>query len=307
LNIDSKIKSIKQKFVINCEADVAYAYLNSTKSPRNIQQFSPDDKCLRKYVDKCCSDSLPVPNVTHYVWYNQRKLSFFHFVSFISVLRFMRPCVILINGNIIPSGNYWKFILDLYPNIVHVFREITSTLFGKKVKFIEHVSDIWRLEALLRFGGIYLDTDTVLVKPIDTLRRFPCTMFRQTKNKTIGSAFIMAERNATFIREWYNWYALYYINSSYTYNAMQYPSGLARWKADLIHIEYGTVSRPDRQVGVIIFHTNTNWANIYGIHLYVKSFRKLSKYLDENSVKSFNTTVGALCRHILYGNKELCI
>jgi hypothetical protein len=249
-----------------------------------------------------------VPNVVHYVLYNKRELTFIDFVSFISVLRFVRPCVILIHGNIIPSGNYWNFILKLYPNIVHVFREVKQTLFGQKVKFIEHFGDVWRIKALLRFGGIYLDTDTLLVKPIEPLRRFPCTMSRQSNNvtQTLVSAFIMAERNVSFVRAWYDWYKVYYVNSSYAYNAMMYPSLLAGRKPGLIHIEYGTVSRPDNQFRDIIFNTNTNWANIYGMHLYVKSYRGYTKYIDENSIKTFNATVGAICRHILYGNKDLC-
>ena len=306
LKIEGRKSTTRQKFVIFCENGFAYKTLTPTNSSADIQHFNPGDNCLYRFVNQCCSSTLPVPNVVHYVLYNKKELTFFEFVSFISVLRFVRPCVIMIHGNSVPSGLYWNFIINLYPNIVHVYRDVKPTLFDQKVTFIEHFSDVWRVKALLRFGGIYLDADTLLVKQIETLRRFPCTMSRQNSNKTIGSAFIMAERNATFIRAWFDWYKFYYVNSSYTYNAMMYPSYLANRKPGLIHIEYGTIARPDGQRRATVYNTNTNWSNIYGMHLFVKSYRSYSKYIDENNVKNFNSTVGAICRHILFGNKELC-
>ncbi|XP_045176446.2 uncharacterized protein LOC123536984 [Mercenaria mercenaria] len=306
LNIKNRINTTRMKLVVRCHKDVVSANLKPTNSTDDIQKVQPGDNCLRMFVQKCCSDSLRVPNVVHYVWFNKKELSFFEFVSFMSTLRFVRPCAIFIHGNMLPSGNYWNFIVNMYPNIVHVVRMVKATLFGNKVHYVEHNGDIWRIKALQRFGGIYMDTDTLLVKPIEPLRKYPCTLSRQTKNRTVSSAFIMSERNATFIREWYELYIIYYVNDSYTYNAMMYPSYLANGKPEIIHIEYGTISRPDEQLRDVIFNTNTGWSNIYGMHLFVRSYINYSEFVDENNVKNFNTTVGAICRHILFGNKQLC-
>jgi len=36
-----------------------------------------------------------------------------------------------------------------------------------------HVSDIWRADILLKYGGVYLDTDAVFVRPLtDQLRAY---------------------------------------------------------------------------------------------------------------------------------------
>ena len=41
---------------------------------------------------------------------------------------------------------------------------------------IEHKADVARLELMLEVGGIYLDTDSVIVRSLDGLRRYNVTL-----------------------------------------------------------------------------------------------------------------------------------
>jgi hypothetical protein len=213
--------------------------------------------------------------------------------------------VILIHGDNLPDGSYWKFILHIYPKIIHVKRLVErDNIFGKKPFHVNHFSDIFRIEALLKYGGIYLDMDKVLVKEIDFLRKYPCTMSR-LRPKVIGSSFIMAEKNSSFLQKWLNGYRYEYRNDSYIYSAMIYPSFLAYNYSNLVHVEYETLSRPwALHRDKIFLNISYNWSEIFGIHLYSRTYKA---YVDKNVIKQLNTTFGAIARHILYGNKELCL
>jgi Glycosyltransferase sugar-binding region containing DXD motif len=56
-----------------------------------------------------------------------------------------------------------------YRNITHVY--------DRPVNVIEHVSDIARMEALVRFGGLYFDMDAFVLNPmIDSMKKYESMM-----------------------------------------------------------------------------------------------------------------------------------
>lgn len=310
-SISNQIKNLGPKvtFSVQCEGpEVSVSYkkiIDTYITNGNVFQVNFGDLCLATYINQCCKDDLLVPNVVHYVRYGKGDLSFFEFVSFLSVVRFVRPCVILIHGDALPTGDYWTYILNLSPNIVHVRRDPPQFIFGEKISYKEHASDIMRIEALLLYGGIYLDTDTVIVQSLKPFREFPCSMSLQSSGY-MSSAFIMSEPNATFLQKWLEGYKNEYKVENYVYNAMVYPKLLSSEFKDLIHVDFGKLSRPWGQIGLQIYYTNCNWKGIFGIHLFSRIFAPRS-YMDMETVKHFNSTVGSICRHVLYGDKELCV
>ena len=50
-----------------------------------------------------------------------------------------------------------------------------SEILGRKKIYVQHKSDILRLLILKEFGGIYLDTDELLFKSVDTFGNQDCT------------------------------------------------------------------------------------------------------------------------------------
>ena len=109
--------------------------MSFTLSTEDIDQVQFGDKCLEKVIDNCCKDDRHILNVVHYVWYTKKELEFFHFVSFMSVLRFMKPCLILIHGNSVPYGKYLNYFVSISPNIILVDRTRPTNIFGKKLAF----------------------------------------------------------------------------------------------------------------------------------------------------------------------------
>ena len=89
-----------------------------------------------------------VPNVVHYVWFGSQSMTFFHFLSFMSAVKFIKPCLILIHGPSVPYGIYWDYFLSVYSNVIHVKRSRPTAIAGNKLAFVRHGSDVMRIEAL---------------------------------------------------------------------------------------------------------------------------------------------------------------
>ena len=143
----TKYSKARLKVSLQCD-DEPNIVTSVTTSTDNVYEIPFGDKCLVNIIDKCCRGSQSVPNVVHYIWYSQRELGFFQFISFMSALRFMKPCLFLLHGDYLPYGKYWDYFLSISPNIIHVRRTRPTTVFGKKLAYDEHSSDIMRIEAL---------------------------------------------------------------------------------------------------------------------------------------------------------------
>jgi mannosyltransferase OCH1-like enzyme len=155
---------------------------------------------------------------------------------------------------------------------------------------------------ITEYGGIYLDFDEVLLRPIDSLRRFQHTQGHELK-RTMGSQVVMSKKNATFLNLWYKSYRDDY-KKIWAYNALWVPNTLAKNHPELIHVEGFNFTRPNWQNTKLIYDGNYNWATNYGMHMYARWYRRP---INLDIIRTLNTTVGAVSRHILFGNKELCI
>ncbi|KAL4224958.1 hypothetical protein ACF0H5_015654 [Mactra antiquata] len=312
--IDCKIHDIGTHFTnkkrrrinLQCSRGVFGATYLETFNSSNIFTSKKGNPCLSTYIRTCCGSNR-IPNVAHYVWYKRGEMSFIAFLSMLSVVRFVRPCAILIHGEL-PYGRYWDAITYFYPNFVHLNQDIPEHVFGTKIRINCHSSDIMRIEALIAYGGIYLDMDTVLVRPIDSLMDFPFVLSNQRAGN-FGSAFILSERNATFLHLWMNEYRTDYRPDRLVYNAMKSTVMLAKKEEykHLIHVESFTISRPYGMEKLAIYDSKKatyNWSHIYGIHTYIRIFHET---VNETTIKTMNSTFGSICRHIFYGDKELCI
>ena len=96
------------------------------------------------------SNDTNIPNVVHYVVFadNGFQFNLLNYLSCVSVSKFIKPRAILIHGNVLPSGYWWKEMLRLVPDVYYVFREKPTSIQGWKLGFIEHASDITRLDVL---------------------------------------------------------------------------------------------------------------------------------------------------------------
>ncbi|KAL3892407.1 hypothetical protein ACJMK2_004617 [Sinanodonta woodiana] len=287
---------------LDCKEGHERLIVTETANMSDVYHISYGKPCLHRVINKCCDDGKSIPNVFHYVLYGYKALNIYTLMSLISAVRFQKPCLILIHGPNLPFGRYWDYFLHIYSNVIHVVRDMPTKMGGKELGFKEHGADIARIEAIKDYGGIYFDYDEVAVRSLDPLRNKPCVMGKAT-DANLSCGVILAQRNATFMQKWYEGYLTDYRPKHWGWNCLFYPTNLAKKFPDLIHISGFNFTTPSWKNLPLLFKQNYNWSKSYAIHLYIRYYKQETTV---DSIRSLNTTVGALGRHIFLGNKELC-
>ena len=125
---------------------------------------------------------MSIPKLIHYCWFGNKKKP-----------QLVEDCI-----------SSWRIYLPDYEiiewnerntNLKHPFLKITYKL--KKWAF---VSDFVRLRVLNEFGGIYLDTDMFILKPLDNFLNDKC-FFGAENGKIISAGIIGVLKNHYFIKE----------------------------------------------------------------------------------------------------------
>ena len=129
----------------------------------------------------------------------------------------------------------------------------------------------------------------------------------------MSNSVIIGSSNATFLKLWHRGYELDYKAHHWTYNSLLVPSTIATRHPSHIHTEGYNFIRPnDKSLQLIwsdkykLFSQNYNWSENYAIHPFIR-FYKYKNETDELAIRHLNTTIGSVARHILFGNKELCL
>uniref|UniRef100_A0A1I8F4W8 Reverse transcriptase domain-containing protein n=1 Tax=Macrostomum lignano TaxID=282301 RepID=A0A1I8F4W8_9PLAT len=127
-----------------------------------------------------------VPNAVHYILpFSDPVIQFHHLVCILSGVWVLRPDFVIFWYSSEPKGQNW----DLLKRKPHRVRSVPKSVYTQPVLIREHQSDVIRMEALLVFGGVYLDLD------IDAaLRNYSFTIGRELpQNLCNGSVLVSAE------------------------------------------------------------------------------------------------------------------
>ena len=167
---------------------------------------------LQEQIPKSHKDSLTPPLITtaprfvHFIFgldtsgEHPPEFGFIQYLSIVSAYVSLRPERIFFWHYIEPTGDWWKktrpFITD-----VRIARAVTE-IFGNPIDNYAHKADILRLEILLKYGGIYLDQDTVIWRNMDSLLEHECVMGHEGEGAWVGlgNAVIIAKPGSRFIR-----------------------------------------------------------------------------------------------------------
>ena len=208
--------------------------------------FDETISCPRDHNETMTSvnQSLPVPNIVHYIWLRfhstfslfrtrEYELSFHEYLSILSVHKFIKPKWIYFHTDAEPSGKYWDLLKNLTEFKVRQF-DRTRYVDGVKVgawKYDSQPSDFERVRIVMEEGGIYLDTDVIVLKSFDDFRQYTVTMGEQNRG-VLGSAIIVAKPGAPFLRTWLSAFVKDFRPWHRDYNAIDvsiYQSELIHW------------------------------------------------------------------------------
>ncbi len=150
----------------------------------------------------------PIPNYLHFVYgmcteRRDRPFSFVHYIAFRSSLEVHQPARTILHTGYKPSGPWWDAIASEVE--IRIVTPPTS-VHGNPVDRPEHRSDLVRLDALLEFGGLYLDMDTISVRSVAELRQHRCVLGKESTpgsgSHGLSNAVMMAEPASPFLTRW---------------------------------------------------------------------------------------------------------
>jgi hypothetical protein len=164
-----------------------------------VERLSDTVEVLRSFRER-------IPRVVHFIktdW-TRENFQLAHYLSIRSAFEVIKPTKIKFHCRVEPVGEHWKRLLSHVPVEIVLGGPTEMTWNGKKLEHVAHQSDSWRLEILIKEvlalhlsdypnifyrirtiekfqGGIYLDWDVLMLKPVDDLLSGPCVMGAEKK------------------------------------------------------------------------------------------------------------------------------
>lgn len=174
-----------------------------------------------------------IPNILHFVFgmapdFGGKPFSLAHYLSVKSAVELNKPASAYFHYQYEPDGEWWE---QAKPLLTLNKIEAPDNIMGNKLYHVAHKADVVRLRALKETGGIYMDLDTISVKPLTSLRSHSFAIgqelkavyqpknFRQRLKYTIRKNFglikdmpvmstglcnavLLSERNSDFVNRW---------------------------------------------------------------------------------------------------------
>ncbi|XP_077560817.1 uncharacterized protein LOC144175640 [Haemaphysalis longicornis] len=138
-----------------------------------------------------------VPDIIHLIRWNQPKLKFTDVVYYRSMYINHRPQQIMVHCSPCTfSGPYVPLLQGI--NFTFVPTKFPKRVFGKPLQNPHHATDVTRLLALMKYGGVYLDRDVFVVRSLRPLFRYEAVL-RCTRD-SLGSMMLFFHKNARFLR-----------------------------------------------------------------------------------------------------------
>lgn len=279
-----------------------YSLQKCLKKSGRFLSFPEYHECLYILAEsRYCQDGLPVPKLVHYIFLGNRDFTFFYLLSILSSYRILKPGFIFVHTEKIPNGKWWDHLLELVPNLVIIKTTRVTRIFDKPVKVVQHQADIMRIQLLMEFGGIYMDTDELALKSFDPLRVYPITL-GPCRLDALGVQAIIASKNSTFLKIWY-WTYETFEDKSWAKNSQYTPYKLSRIIPELIHVERLFAFAGFSGNVHDFFNKVADWSQRYGLHLYIR-LQEIQKS-DPEHIKKLNSTYGQIARLIYYGKTEM--
>ena len=166
------------------------------------------------------------PNIAHLIWMGTAPISFKMYLCILSVIYVGQMDVVYIHVDHDIKGIYWEAIKD-NPRLTILRRHSHNRyVYGKYIRDVKHWSDVIRLDVLIKYGGLYLDVDAMMVKPLtEVIRSYDAVISLDFPGRPpwpdyINNGVMLGKPNAEFFRrllqtfkwlneEIYHWNGLY--------------------------------------------------------------------------------------------------
>lgn len=131
-----------------------------------------------------------------------------------SLLHHHRNACVILFSETIDLDFFKNFVKDgfkiavVMPNLDELLKDTPAHAFAsvwlewRKTKYYPlHYSELVRLAALYKYGGVYLDSDLIVLKPLYSVKNSVCVEDQRDENSTYNGAVMAFERHSPFVKE----------------------------------------------------------------------------------------------------------
>jgi len=228
-----------------------------------------------------------VPNICHFIagMTPNEEFKFVYYVSVISAIKINKPKKVNYFYSYEPHGRWWEELKKIKE--VEFHQVPLPTHFGEKeIIYPQHRADKLRIEILREHGGVYLDFDTICVRPYAEILKYKYAMGIEEEGKSVCNAIIFSEPNAEFLDLWAEPYEKVFEPEGWAEACVHLPSQVARDNPSKI-----TLLEPELFYRPMYYETEKIFSdpcpvipeNLYILHLWNKFS---SNFI--NSIKGFD-------------------
>ncbi|RZF32434.1 hypothetical protein LSTR_LSTR001898 [Laodelphax striatellus] len=253
---------------------------------------------------------LIVPNYVHFLRMgaSMKNVKFIDAMCMLAAFKKQRPDRLFIHTDQKHfSGFHWDYLMNKVPGfkeaLTIVSTQLPDTIFDQKFSQVYHYfhsSDVLRIQVLMKYGGMFLDNDSFLVKSLDPYRKFEMAI-GWDEGMFLGTQVLVAHKDARFLRLWLDSYRGHYYPTLWYFNAGEWPTVSILWaRPELVHrvkLLFGVHPLID-EVFVSVW---PDWRKQFAIHLLTRhlnamfaacniSFNNESD-LTESFVSSYHNTL----------------
>ena len=197
-----------------------------TPDNEDVQFTNHDPKTHEQQSKYVIAPSLPVPNILHYIWTDPDiPLNFVNYMCILSAAKLQKPTKILFHTKKPLRGYWWNQLRKQTPlkviklvDPMHIFNSTVYDLHQRKY--------LVKLLMLYHYGGIYMDTDVMVLRSLDPLRTYQAVVSTHDEKKVFGH-IIMSSQRANFIEIWLTSFRDDFRPNDPTYNTETMPMVLA--------------------------------------------------------------------------------
>nr|CAD7260476.1 unnamed protein product [Timema shepardi] len=199
------------------------------------------------------------------------------------------------------TGYYWSVLSSLPASNTSLelkYMAKPTHVFGQPLSSVFHASDVERILLLMEWGGIFLDTDMLVLRSLDTFRHYEMVV-GWPPDQFMGTQILIAHKDARFLPMWLDGYRRYHPTDWY-YNAGQWPTEqLLKKQPELVHrvpYTFGVDNFSAMLYGVTRWQ---RWRTMHTIHL-LSRHPPAPQNLDEDFVRHYRSPFGEIARWLLY-------
>lgn len=239
-----------------------------------------------------------VPNIVHFIYFNGPNSRPYNYLNYLAVKvahDVQRPDKIFMYYNEEPKNNPNWEEMKKYAELIKI--TAPETVNGKELIYPQYQSDVIRLVQLFEMGGIYLDNDMLLLKPLNDLFSANIVLgLDGPNNQSLANAVIITPPRSDFISEWLGQIADN-ITDKWSEHAVVLPWKISQSHPNLISVQPHTAFIPFHWDNRGIFEkedVSDEIKDSYGVHIWETFWPEIISQLDNNYMKNSTSAFAKL-------------